>query len=81
MLAPYPPSASGLVTMLGRPYGVDEDGLPIDHGSGSLIQGAIDCLREAVAQRVAAETPPGPPTDLTARIEAAQAAALVQHRH
>ncbi|MEO6398043.1 MAG: hypothetical protein ABIP13_06210, partial [Tepidiformaceae bacterium] len=78
MLATPWPSASGLVTMLGRPYGVDEEGQPIDHGSGSLILGAIDCLREAVAQRVASETPPDQATGLAARVEAAQDAALDQ---
>ena len=79
MLAPDRPSPTGLVTMLGRPYGADEDGRPIDHGSGRLILGAIDCLRDAVARRIVADSPPGPsPSDLAVRIETAQDVALEQ---
>lgn len=70
-------SQTTLLTMLGRPYGSDEDGRPIDHGRGSLILGAVECLKDAVASRVTAEAPPyTPQTETAARIERAQAEAL-----
>jgi GAF domain-containing protein len=63
--------------MLGRPYGADEDGRPIDHGRGQLILGAVECLQDAVAQRVTAEAPPqAPQSELAALIERAQDEAL-----
>ena len=68
-----------LVTMLGRPFGNDEDGRPIDHGSGKLILGAVDCLRDAVARRVAQESDPDiSHAELAERQTAAQEAALEQ---
>ncbi len=66
-----------LVMMLGRPFGNDEDGRPIDHGSGKLILGAVDCLRDQVAERVAQESDPDlSPAELADRQAAAQDAAL-----
>lgn len=43
--------------MLGRPYGIDEEGNPIDHGSGKLVAGAIRYLEECVARRAQTELP------------------------
>ncbi len=77
-MAPDPPlHSSSLVTMLGRPYGADESGRPIDHGSGRLILGAIDCLQSTIARRVTVEAQPHTPqSELAPRIEQAQDAAL-----
>lgn len=71
-------SPSKLVTMLGRPYGTDEDGRPIDHGSGQLIIGAVKCLRDVIAQQMTAEAQATgePEPELAARIERAQDEAL-----
>ena len=43
--------------ILGRPFGVDEAGHPIDHGSGKQIVGAIDALREIVGAAAIAALP------------------------
>jgi hypothetical protein len=45
--------------MVGRPFGTDERGQPIDHGNGRVILGAIDELTAIVGQQAAADAPDG----------------------
>ena len=44
--------------MLARPFGVDEHGRPISHGSGTLIVGAIQYLQECVSAKAEVGAPP-----------------------
>src|SRR5690606_22455504 len=55
--ASVPPLSTALVRMLGRPFGLDEDGKPIDHGSGKLVVAAIRYLQECVEQTKRRELP------------------------
>ena len=48
--ATSPEPATQLTRMLGRPFGTDERGQPIDHGNGRVIVGAIDELKAIVGQ-------------------------------
>ncbi|MGI8967785.1 MAG: ATP-binding protein [Chloroflexota bacterium] len=43
---------SDLYQMIGRPFGRDNAGQPIKHGSGKLIVGAIEWMQEVVGKRV-----------------------------
>jgi signal transduction histidine kinase/DNA-binding response OmpR family regulator len=66
-----------LTRMVGRPFGMDESGQPIDFVSGKLIAGPIDWMRTVVGQ----EAERSLPADLVgeeraARIHAAQDEAL-----
>ena len=47
--------------LVGRPFGRDESGAPIDHGSGQLVAAAVRTLREEAADRAARDAA----TDLT----------------
>jgi hypothetical protein len=42
-----------------RPFGVDDDGQPIRDGTGRLIAGAIQNLREVVGDTTSAALPEG----------------------
>jgi GAF domain-containing protein len=53
------PLQSELVHMLGRPFGVDERGNPIDHGSGKIIVGSIEWMRVCVGRAARAGMPVG----------------------
>ena len=48
---------SSLVSLLGRPFGTDEQGQPIDHGSGKLILGSIEWMQECISRQVAEAAP------------------------
>ena len=48
-----------LVTLLGRPFGTDEQGNPIDHGSGKLILGSIEWMKEWIAAKATSAAPAG----------------------
>ncbi|MBI5947440.1 MAG: GAF domain-containing protein [Chloroflexi bacterium] len=75
--SPADPAPLALTRMLGRPFGTDEQGRPIDHGSGKLIVGAVEWLKHCVAARAAAEAPPGlPAPELATRVEEAQDRAI-----
>src|SRR5690606_22347618 len=63
--------------MLGPPFGLDESGEPIEHGTGKLVVSAIKCLEEIVERRTAEVMPPS--RDERARrenVEAAKAEAV-----
>ena len=49
--APAKQQAVTLERMLSRPFGLDEDGKPIDHGSGKLVVAAIRYMQECVERR------------------------------
>src|SRR5437660_1651327 len=77
MPAATTPLTTDLRRMIGRPFGVDEDGRPIDHGSGKLIVGAVEYLQSGVGERAAREAPAGlSETERAAWIAQAQSAAL-----
>ncbi len=66
-----------LRVMGGRPFGVDVDGRPINHGSGKLIVGAIRYLQSYVGRRVGQQAPEGLSlAERGALVEGARAAAL-----
>jgi signal transduction histidine kinase/DNA-binding response OmpR family regulator len=63
--------------MGGRPFGVDEDGQPINHGSGKLIAGALRYLQSYVGRRAEQQAPEGLSlSEREASVSAAQEAAL-----
>src|SRR5579884_3052680 len=75
--APPSPLTTELVRLASRPFGLDERGRPIRHGSGKLVVGAIEYMQEVVGRRATVGAPPGLAAaardDLMAR---AQSAAL-----
>ncbi len=63
--------------MHGRPFGRDEHGEPIAHGSGRIVVGAVRYLQSVVGDRVERETPEGAdPVDTAERVEQARADVL-----
>jgi signal transduction histidine kinase len=63
--------------MLGRPFGVDELGRRIDHGSGRTVAAAVRFLQTYVGERVERESEPGvDPIELRARVERARREAV-----
>lgn len=46
-----------LLKMLGRPFGLDDQGRPIDHGSGKLVVAAINYMQEYIARTLEASLP------------------------
>src|ERR671934_1332623 len=69
------PLTSTLRRMARRPFGIDENGRPITHGSGKLIVGAIESLQLEVGERAAREAPEGTgPREREALIKAARSA-------
>ena len=63
--------------MLGRPFGVDELGRPIAHGSGRTVAAALRFLQTYVGERVERDAEPGvDPVELRARVERAQREAV-----
>ncbi len=71
------PLTSNLGLMLGRPFGTDEAGRPIDQTSGKTIAGPIGWMRTVVGRRAERKLPPTlSPAERKARVAAAQAAAL-----
>ncbi len=76
-VAPAQGLTSDLRRMVGRPFGVDENGRPIAWVNGKLIAGAIEHMLGVVEQRARQEAPPG--IDLAeraARVSQARTAAL-----
>src|ERR687885_242682 len=77
--AAAPALTTNLRRMVGRPFGVDERGRPIDHGSGKLIVGAIEYLQAYVGERAAREAPAGlSEAERADRVAQARSAALDQ---
>ena len=78
--APAPPTdavATALVRLGGRPFGLDEDGTPIRHGSGKVIVGAIRYMQEVVGRRAArGASPTAGDQERDDLVAAAQSAAL-----
>ncbi len=63
--------------MLGRPFGKDEHGRPIAHGSGRTVAAALRFLQTYVGERVEREAEPGiDPVELRARVARAQREAV-----
>ena len=63
--------------MHGRPFGRDEDGALIAHGTGRLVVGAIRYLQLIVGHRAESDAPDGlDPEERAALVEAARARAL-----
>ena len=63
--------------MLSRPFGLDEDGKPIDHGSGKLVVAAIQYMQECVERRANASLAPGlSPEERAKAVDEAKAAAV-----
>lgn len=68
---------SSLVSLLGRPFGTDEQGQPIDHGSGKLILGSIEWMQQCISRQVAEAAPSDlRPEDVAALAGQARAAAM-----
>jgi len=66
-----------LTRMVGRPFGVDEAGAPITHGSGKLVVAAIEYLQELVGRRAEQDAPAGIDSmEQAALVGAAKAVAL-----
>ncbi len=63
--------------MIGRPFGRDNAGQPIKHGSGKLIVGAIEWMQEVVGKRVRGSAAPSiSDTERNALVARAQSEAL-----
>ena len=53
--------------MRGRPFGRDEHGEPIAHGSGRIVVGAVRYLQAVVARKAEREAPEGLDPELKVR--------------
>jgi len=67
---------SDLHRMLRPPFGLGEDGRPIDDGDGKLVVGAINWMQEVVAERAEQEAKELPEAERAARVEEARSAAF-----
>jgi GAF domain-containing protein len=64
--------AAELGPMTGRPFGVDEHGQRIEHGTGRLVVGAIETLQDFVQQEAARDTLSLAPDERDRRVREAQ---------
>ena len=75
--AALPEVPPDLRTMLGRPFGRDDRGEPIAHGSGRIVVGAVRYLQGIVADRIERDAPPAlAPGAVVALVERARAEVL-----
>lgn len=76
---PILPDTDDLGKMVGRPFGLGEDGQPIDHGSGKLVLSAVRHMQHHVGQRVEREASAGLDREEIRKLAAqAESAALDQ---
>lgn len=63
LMAPSESLSTTLFRMVGRPFGIDSNGKPIDHSSGKLIVSCIEWMQTCVARRAELARPPGAEDD------------------